>query len=720
MTLPLNSRSLLLTAGLAFSLLATSANASAAAPLAPQCTGGGGDGSPPPPPPPPGPPEPPPTVPDFPDGSVPGSSMPGPSTPGPTGPSAPPRSGPSTPGPGGPAAPRPSAQPRPAPITGSIGSGDATGWRFWWDHNRDAYLGLRQAVRQDSKSYGDEDFYIGNRTNGRVTDLSVRDDQLTSDVLPALVIALQDKNSAAMRRRALLAFAKLPASYCKEQKVDRFQIFKTFLADPDLEVCKTAALGLGLIGGADSIDTLEHLLMGCTSGEKLIGRSHIPYSLRTNAAYAMGLAGAGTENLDERRFALHFLNQAIRLDRSASPDVISSCVSAIGVIPMPVKGESLADALRDPMGTSREAQIASLFTILEDEDHRRITRAHTITAIARLTAAEGGEALQDRETIVKRLTRYLSSSAGAPREMRQSVVLALGMLADSDSDKADVLARKALMKSTSDADHLTRFFAMISLGQAAGRAGDVDGDVLSGSHEARKHLLSILAKGKSGSRPWAAIALGLLGHGIHEGGYYPSEDASRAIGELLRETKSPEIVGALALSLGLRGDGQYRSLIEERLESLERDDVTGSELALALGLIGAANSEKTLRDLSQDATHRPYFLKDASIARALVGDTRLLSDLVEDLGEAETLAARFGVANALAFVGDQTTIAPISASCRDENVTELGRSYLLAALGEICDERELPWTATYSIGVNYGAAPESLEKGVNEGLLNMD
>ncbi len=606
------------------------------------------------------------------------------------------------------------------PITGLVGCGDETSWRLWWEHNRDPYLGLRDSVRESQQSYGSTDFYIGKRAGETGEDLGVREDQVLSEVAPALVAALRDQGSAAMRRRALLSIAKLPASYCEKESLDRYTILKTYLGDPDSEVSKTAAIGLGLIGGADALDTLEHLLMGCDVGQKLMRRSHIPYTMRINAAYAMGLAGARSEIEEEKRFVLHFLSQAMKVDRSGSPDVASACVAAIGVIAMPVRGVSLADASREPLLAGRESQVAALLAILEDKDERRITRAHTVTAIGRLLSAEGGDQIVDYDVVVRKLARILSSRAGYEREVRQSAALALGMVADSDNDVSDKLARKALTRSTADTDQLTRFFAMVALGQAAGRVGENGGEGLAGSHAARKHLLGILAKGKSGSRPWAALGLGLLGHGINEGGYYPSGDASRALADLLRSTKRPETVGALAISLGLRGAGQYRALVEERLESIKRDDATTSELALALGMIGAMNSEGALRELSDTASRRPHLLREVAIARALLGDQELISDLLDDLEEADTLASLVGVASSLAFVGEKSTITPLSLALKGESATSLGRAYLLEALGDICDEGKLPWTTTYSIGVNYGAATETLEKGASEGLLNMD
>lgn len=654
--------------------------------------------------------------------------MPASPGPGPAGPAAPapgPK-GPSSQGLGGPRAPAPgpgpAAKPKlpTLPITGLAARGDQTGWRTWWDHNRDSYLELRPTVRLRERPSDDGNFYLGQGSGREALDLTVRQDQLLEEVLPALVTALRDNGSAEMRRRALLAFAKLPSEQCAEAKVDRHTIFETYLADQDLAVTKTAVVCLGLLGGSEAIDTLEHMLMACDVGAKLIERNHVPLDVRVTAAYALGLAGSRTTNLDERRFVLHFLNQAIDHDSSASPDLASACVAAIGVVPMPAKGSELSVAKVEPLTESREAQLAMLLGFIGDDDQRRISRAHAVTAVGRLMAAEGGAQLADRELVARKLIRLLSSSAGEAREVRQSAALALGMMADSDGDKVDVTIRKALMRSTADTDHLTRYFAMVSLAQAAGRAGDAERDVLMGSEEARDHLVKILVRGKSQSRPWAALSLGVLGHGIKDGGWYPSEDTSRALGELLRTTCNPETVGALATALGLRGDGQYRALLEERLADFEGDDRTRSEIGVAMGMLGASGSEGALRELFDGASNRPTLLREAAIARALLGDDRVSQDLIAELAGAETLASQIGVSGALAFVGESRTVAPITAAFERDSTTKTGRSFLVGALGEICEGTALPWTSTYSEGVNYGAATESLEQGYQEGLLNLD
>jgi len=460
--------------------------------------------------------------------------------------------------------------------------------------------------------------------------------------------------------------------------------------------------------------------MASDRGGELNGRGRVGLDMRVNAAYALGLAGSRARSLDEGRFVLHFLTRAIETDRSASPDLVSACVAAIGVVPMPVRGGTLADAEDEPLNTSREAQLAALLALIDDDDLRRVSRAHAFTAIGRLMVAENGTQLVDRALLVRKLTRALRSSAREPREVRQSIVLALGSLADGDLDDADVMIRKALEGATADSDHLTRHFAMISLAQAAGRPGDAEQDVIAGSEPARKHLLRILARGKGRTRPWAALALGILGHGIKEGGRHPSDDVGRALGELLRSAKNPETVGALAIAIGLRGDGQHRALLEERLGRYEGDEITRSEIAVSMGLLGAAASEEALRELFDAASAQPWLLREVSIARALLGDYRLAEDLIAALAEVETLGGRVGIAGALGHVGESRTIAPITAALGERDATALGRSYLVAALGEICDEAELPWTATYALGVNYGAAPATLEQGRDQGLLNLD
>lgn len=663
-------------------------------------------------PPAPAPPAPSPPAPGAPSPGTPGPS--GPATPLPAGPRTPdsgPQS-PSTPGPGAPAAPAPPASNGPrftTPETSPELPGDATRWQEWWAHNEERWLDLRTRVRSSQVA-----------PEGRTTTRDAAADAafLSERVIPALIAKLAEDEPEAVRREALLALAEIGAPALERAKVDDDfdRLALEAARSPRQSLAESALVAIGLAGGDAHVRQLVHVLHGCTEGSEWLESGRISDRQRALAAYGLGLASVQSENHDLRRYVVHHLDLTLAGDRDASSDVRTACVQAMGLAALPWCGRGTDEIGGRIPAECRESQLVFLTELVEDRRENRIVRAHAATSVARLL---GGAPEVWREAIGLRLCKQFEDRRETPRELHQSLALALGMIGDSDGDALDKRLRRDLEKAIASTDQPTRHFATLALAEAAARPGLGKGEPLGAAAEVRRDMLSQLARGKSTQRPWAGLALGLLGSGLNECGGLPSEDASRALAWQLGEARSPEEVGAYALALGLRQDGQERRAIESKLEDFEGRDEARGHLALSLGLLGARNAQTPLRTVELDSTRRPWVLRQTSVALAMLDDTELSGRLATELSATKSLPEGVGLAHSLGRVGGREAAVTLLARLDDETLPATARGACAGALGEIHARGRFPWQTHYAAGANYLAGTRVFGTGSTDGLLAM-
>ena len=341
-----------------------------------------------------------------------------------------------------------------------------------------------------------------------------------------------------------------------------------------------------------------------------------------------------------------------------------------------------------------------------------LVRAHAVTAVGRLLESAPESV---RATVVPSFLRILRETSREPREVRLSALLALGKVADADEDELDRRVRDTLARMVNDGQLQERRFALISLARLASREGA--GEQGNGRADCRRHLLRSLAKGRTQLRPWAALALGVLGRGLLDLGESPDESTSRALRHAALGCKRPQEIGAFALALGLRRDPEGVSILEAKLEQMSDPGAQGT-LILALGLIGERRSIESVREVISGSKYKPELLWNAAIGLALLGDKESVPQLIDMLREAKSLGSQAALASALGLAGDGRSVDPLVSMAGDPTLTQGARTFATVALGLVCDRHLLPWNFDLSEGVNYVAATPTL-LGTANGVLDI-
>ncbi len=644
-------------------------------------------------------------------------------------PTAGPGPGPASPGPGFPLAPGtgptgPGGPGRPTVTGGGTAAaiGDEAHWSTWWLLHREHYLDLRAHVRDDGPVSGTESFYLGRGQTDDVrrASLGPGPDQLATDVLPAVLTLLAKDPPAQIAGGALLTAAKTARALDTLTRANTAAVLREYLAHANRPVAEAAVIALGLLAHEMEAPRLASLLHDEAAGRELLGkrRGEVPLRMRAMAAYALGLLGRHTSREDVRRYCVHHLARALEEDLSATRDAEVACVLAIGWIPLADGGAVVSDDGGDvPPSASRDGQLALLAGILSGDFQHRLPRANAATAFAQLLA-DLPEERRDawKERVVPDMLRAIDSKAREPREVVQSVVLALGELGDADDDPLDARIRRALRAVPEDlSDRLARNASLVALARIATRPGR-EPLPSAATTTIERHLLQHLARGRTDARAWAGLALGVLGRGLEREQVNVSADTRNALRAAFATASSPTDEAAYALALGLCRD---HTSVDALIENLGGSDpFLRGRSAVALGLAGDTRAIEPLRELLRESTSRPELLLAASEALALLADKSVVPELTAMLARAGAMASRATAAGCLGRVGDARAVEPLLKTATRANQTDAARAAALAGLGHVVAPDPLPWKAPLSLALNLQAAPATLIDATGAGLLN--
>ncbi|MCB9916533.1 MAG: HEAT repeat domain-containing protein [Planctomycetes bacterium] len=650
----------------------------------------------------------------------------GPSTgPGPAQPGGPSQPGPSRPGTGG-SGPVPAPGPNPSqPVTpGSGDGGDPTAWQYWWGFNKDPFLDLKTRLYGPGVVTGSDVFFLGHGQKPQAKDVFVPSRELVRGrIVPALLRVLEDDASGNdLQTGALLALAKIGDEPGEDGSSGFHAVFLRFLKDPTQDVAETAAVALGVLGNPASIDDLEHLALDTPSERmRLVGaESGVAQRTRAFATFGLGQIGGACDDLAVRRRIVEVLWRLGESTRSADRDLQVAAVLALGLVPLdrePIDAAVQRDEAAPLTGPPRwrDEQVRYLLAVLADGKRDVYARAHAPRSLATLLEGVDDAALQDE--VVSALLPLLDERArSVPKELRQSVALALGQLGDLDLDARDVALRAALQGAVTNADQQVRRFCLMALGDVGGRPGS-GADACAAEVEVQRFLLQQLARGKSGVKPWAGLALGVMQRGLQDRRCDPSADVLAALRAALADAREKDEVGAYAVACGVARDGEASELLLEKLHDLSDDEARGF-LALGLGLVPSPEAKETIEALVRDSRHRPELLKQAAIALGLLGDKQVALVLAEELAQARTLSTQAALAAALGTIGDARSADPLLELLEDETKSGAARGFAAVALGIVADRASLPWNTRYSLRINYRARTETLLGG-GSGLLDL-
>ena len=588
------------------------------------------------------------------------------------------------------------------PGSGGPPNTDQVGWQMWWTFNRDPYLDLKNAIYRTSAETGSDDYFLGHgQKDSKPIDLRPPAALLRSDVVPRLVKILEEESNKDLLTSALMALGKIGAAGESPTGPPLASVIRPHLASDNQEVAESAAIALGVLADRSAATSLASVLADDRMGRTLVGREKVPYRTRAFAGYGLGLLGFRSEQEDVKRYAVHQLIQALRNDESPQKDVRVACLIALGLVRLEVSGRELDDQGPRPT-TSREGEIDFLLQYFETKRSPQVL-AYVPVSLARL-AFDASE--ETKASVVQRLLTKIELRSNTDKQVQQSALSALGLLADADDNPGDVAIRAALRRVAADGERMSRRLAMIALAKASARTGSGRGEAQTAT-ETRAYFMKLLSNGTSTIRPWAAIALGILeNHRVREG-EAPAKDVSIALLSAMRNAKSPDEEGACAMALGLsrsiQAEDALLGVVVDRA-----DDVLRGYAAVSLGMIQARGTIDALRKVVRDATYRPSLLRDGAIGLGLMGDKGLVNELVVLLRESDSLGTQSAIASALGFIGDVRAVQPLLDMIEDDSLSDTARAFGCVALGVVCDKEPLPFNAKLATDVNYWLAPPSL------------
>jgi HEAT repeat protein len=615
------------------------------------------------------------------------------------------------PRPGGAAPVTPTPVPTPdtgggtAPEMGGQGRGTKSSlsfesWVFWYHHNKADIENLKKALYTRTTT---ESLLIdigGLRRDNRSDATQAITAKVRSTIIPALLRTIdaetmhQDARSA-----AYIALAKMATD---PQQVEILQKGLDLTRKPDVIVQESAAIGLGLLRRdrrsdqfpAGDLDRVRTFLFNIFESED--------YGVRTRgfAALAIGLLG-DQPSADEARTTAQLFDLLARRDSFPSQDLTLGLLMAIGL----QRGPSLLPEHR------AELRAGLLRGVMHKQPVGSLVRSYAALALGRVG---------DRSDI-NVLHRGMTMRRNKNRDIQRSCAIGLGQLGHHVQGEDRVAVADVLLEQIGRSkDASTRNFAIISLSdllRADIRADRTD--VLDGS-KAGTYLLREAADGNYMVRPFAALALGLVGKQI---GDTPSvmaygEFRHRSIQVLRDGLQSKKLAkrgrAAYATALGILQDrGSIPELVQLAADKKEDTELRGYA-ALSLGLIGVASSNvlKPLRTALRER-RTEELRQQMATALGLLRDREAVPLLLEELRTAKSQNVKGQVVLALARIGDARAVDPLIACLEDKQEQDLTRALACAGLGVIGDLEWLPSLSRISLDVNYRASTDLLNEALS-------
>ena len=592
------------------------------------------------------------------------------------------------------------------------GGSAITDWHVWWSFNRDLYLQLKRAIHKTDSETGYDDFFLGFGQSERIRESRPDDGDLQRRIVPELIQALDGSKNQDLVTACLMALAKIGLEPLEGPGL--VGLIGGHLAHSNQEIAETAAVALGILGDESSATVLVELLIDSEAGRRRVNRAAVPYRTRAFAAYGLALIGSASERSDVRSFVVFHLANTLQHESTATRDLATACVISLGLVPLEVVGEwPTADDGPPRVNGSREAQVAWLLHWFSTSRAKDQVRLHAPVAMARLCSGAGPAA---KRAVGNVLLTVLANFGKEDPNVRRATVTALGRLGDDDADDLDTRIRGKLRKIAQEKDAMSRDLARISLARVATRPG-TGPEPGSALDPVQRYFIKDLITGKSTTRPWTALALGVLAYRRQETGLAVAREVPFSLRQALAGTKSPRDVGAISTALGLARDADAAPLLVQRLRG-GADDVVKSRAAIALGLVHSADAAQELRTVARESLRKPNLLRAVSTALALLGDHEILPELIVALREAKTFATQSALAFSIGRIGDTRAVTPLLELLRNENVSISTRAFAAAALGVVGDDRELPWNSMIAVDVYYGIPPSTLTDGAR-GVLDL-
>lgn len=573
---------------------------------------------------------------------------------------------------------------------------DLSTWRYWWEFNKHSYIGLREAVHRTGPITGTDDFWLGPRRNQESRNqLAPTSTQIHEDILPSLKRAIDSTDQKDIVSSCMVAMAKIGQDH---EKFSLFEVFAPRLSRSNQEIRETAALAMGICG-VPSEKAFDHLIaLACdTAAGRRISDGSVSNRTRSFALYALGLYANEQSSLEIKRRALTAM-QTVLEDDSRNRNLKVAAIQGIGLLAIDRDAKESQPLLDEALDTlvayySKKGGIST-----------QLVQSHCASALTKLVGTEHVRSPSIRRKFAAELDR--KKKGRRSHDLARSAVLALGQMCAPYEGKASVDREYSeLLMDTYKfhKDAQTRYFSLISLGQIGGKQN-------------RAFLMRILRKGsKQLERPWAAIALGVQAHRHYKeleakgSAVVLDTTVGDALLEQLVDAKSPELVGALGVALGLTRYADAAPAMQKRIASEMQKAEQSGYLCLGLALMRHQGSREMIHETMAASTRRTTLFVQAAVALGLLGDKTAAEELHKRLGDEDTnLATLSAIAEALGQIGDRRSIAPLKGALFDEDRGALHRAFAAVSLGAVADRAMLPWHSKLSKNINYRAAVETL------------
>ena len=638
----------------------------------------------------------------------PGGDVVPPTTGRPTGPSNPNPVGPPTGSPGKPSTGNPT-KPGTSGQTGHRGiqiTDDLTNWNYWWEFNKDAYIGLRKAIHQTRTTTGLDDHYLGATRQIAQNLLQPTHDQIQNDILPSLKRAIDSTEQRDIVSSCMIGMAKIGADHRDFALVD---VFTKRLKRNNQEIQETAALALGIaaVKSEKALDTLVALAVDAPAGRRLVD-GRVSVRTRSFALYGLGLYASEHAIPEIKQRAFEAMRSVVESDKRINRNIKVAAIEGIGMLAFDHTDATSRAMLEDAL------DVLKRYYDKKEGVGSQLIQAHCPTAITKLIGRDHRRSDEFRRSFAAEIRG--SKKGRRNHNLARSCVLALGQMCSAHDDKnsEDAVYSKLLVDTFKNhKDAQTRNFALVSLGQIGGVKN-------------RQFLLRIVEKGKKASeRPWAALGLGLQTFASHkrlvDSMQTPKPDV--LVGETLLEqlgkAKSPQLVGALGIALGLCKFQDASELMQRRiLKDYAKVEQTGY-LCLGLALMADHRAIQTIRKTMDLSVRRPSLFVQAATALGVLGDKSAAQELHRKLDdEGRNLATLAAIATALGKIGDRGSVAPLKRALFDSERGDLQRAFAAVSLGGVADRALMPWHTKISKNINYRASVETLTN-MSSGVLDI-
>ena len=578
------------------------------------------------------------------------------------------------------------------------------GWEYWWEFNKDRFLNLRAKVQSTGPGTDVNSILIGLNGAERRAPSMVNEPTVRDRILPALHAAAGGSPDVDLLTGSMIAIARIG----RDVNGAAAALFTAHLGAPSQEVAETAAISFGILKDPAALEELIPALMfDEAAGRALVGNREVPARSRAFAAYAAGLIGSASTDPAVQALAAEMLLRLLETDRSAVQDLRVAAVLGLGLI--------------HPVEPRLAEKIAGVLSQrLESGQDDALVLAHHPTTLAKVLrdSPAGSPA---RERALDQMLRLTQPRAKAHGLVRQSAVMALGMLA-RPQDPRSVEIFKALSEMRENGSEMqAKNFSSIAMAYLAAAAPDFD------SAENRmpvtRFLLDNLRKSDTSYEAWSALSLGVLGFLQHEQSRETPPLVYEAMLAKFESARAPDLLGACAIGLGLLHHGGAAERIAAKMDRIEERGFLGYA-AIGLGLLGAQEQGPRLLKMLNEQRRDPELMRQVAIGLGLLGDVSVRATLHELLAPADgsrvSLAVLAASAVAIGFVGDARSVDPLLGLLGDRDHMALARAFSAVALGLLADKEWLPWNAPLSEDLNYAAAVSTLiEKSTATGILDL-